>query len=180
MRMSSSLPLAIFAISLSQVRCLHIRAGRSLKRMLPSQRPVFRTAHNVDSHGPFQSTLRSPNTWTPLRRTRKFFMSSSSTSGVENPMNPNLYTEKAWDAIAKSPQFCDKYSTQYVEAPLLMKSLLDEGPGGLAQVWVQSDKSTDTHIHTYTYMHTHIYTHTHTYINTHIYTHAHTCTGSNI
>lgn len=54
-------------------------------------------------------------------------------SGVENPMNPNLYTEKAWDAIAKSPQFCEKYSTQYVEAPLLMKSLLDEGPGGLTQ-----------------------------------------------
>jgi len=60
-------------------------------------------------------------------------LSMSSSSGVENPMNPALYTEKAWDAIAKSPQFCEKYSTQYVEAPLLMKSLLDEGPGGLAQ-----------------------------------------------
>ena len=46
---------------------------------------------------------------------------SMSTSGIENPMNPNLYTEKAWDAIAKAPQYCDKYSTQYVEAPLLLK-----------------------------------------------------------
>jgi len=56
-----------------------------------------------------------------------------STSGIENPMNPNLYTEKAWDAIAKAPQYCDKYSTQYVEAPLLLKALLDEGQGGLGQ-----------------------------------------------
>lgn len=48
-------------------------------------------------------------------------------------MNPNLYTEKAWDAIAKLPQYADKYSTQYVEATHILRALLDEGPAGLAQ-----------------------------------------------
>ena len=57
----------------------------------------------------------------------------SSSSGIENPMNPELYTERAWNAIAKAPPFCDKYKTQYVETTLLMKSMLDDGPSGLAQ-----------------------------------------------
>jgi len=43
------------------------------------------------------------------------------------------YTEKAWDCVAKLPQYCEKYSTQYVEATHLLKSILDEGPGGLGQ-----------------------------------------------
>jgi ATP-dependent Clp protease ATP-binding subunit ClpB len=43
--------------------------------------------------------------------------------------NPNSYTEKAYDAIAKLPQYADKYSTQYVEAPLLLRSLLDDKAG---------------------------------------------------
>lgn len=49
----------------------------------------------------------------------------------ENPMNPNLYTEKAFDSIAKLPGYCDKFQTQMVEAPLLLRSLLDD-KGGLA------------------------------------------------
>jgi ATP-dependent Clp protease ATP-binding subunit ClpB len=53
--------------------------------------------------------------------------------GVDNIMNPNSYTEKAWEAIQKLPQYGDKYSAQYVEAPILFKSLLDEGQGGLTQ-----------------------------------------------
>lgn len=52
--------------------------------------------------------------------------------GIENPMNPNLYTEKAWDAIAKLPQYAEKYSTQSLEATHLLRALLDEGPSGLA------------------------------------------------
>jgi len=60
-------------------------------------------------------------------------MSSMGSGGIENPMNPNLYTEKAWDSIAKLPQYADKYSTQYVESPLLLRSLFDEGPSGLTQ-----------------------------------------------
>ena len=64
---------------------------------------------------------------------QRLHMSSSSSNDIQNPMNPNLYTEKAWDAVAKSPQYCEKYSTQYVEAPLLLKALLEEGPTGLTQ-----------------------------------------------
>ena len=37
------------------------------------------------------------------------------------------------DAIAKQAQYCDRYQTQYVEAPLLLKALLDEGKAGLTQ-----------------------------------------------
>jgi ATP-dependent Clp protease ATP-binding subunit ClpB len=58
-------------------------------------------------------------------------MSSTMGGGVENVQNPNLYTEKAWDAIAKLPQYGDKYSTQSLEATHLLRALLDEGPGGL-------------------------------------------------
>ena len=53
--------------------------------------------------------------------------------GVQNPMNPELYTEKAWQAVSNLPQYGDKYSTQSLEATHLLKSLIDEGPAGLAQ-----------------------------------------------
>lgn len=54
-------------------------------------------------------------------------------SSIENPMNPNIYTENSWNAVAKLPQYADKYSTQIVEATHLLKGLLEEGKGGLAQ-----------------------------------------------
>jgi ATP-dependent Clp protease ATP-binding subunit ClpB len=50
-----------------------------------------------------------------------------------NPMNPELYTEKAFENIAKLTEYSDLYSTQKLEAPMLLKSLLDDGQGGLAQ-----------------------------------------------
>jgi ATP-dependent Clp protease ATP-binding subunit ClpB len=50
-----------------------------------------------------------------------------------NVMNPQIYTEKAWESLARLPPSAEKYKMQYVEPILLMKSLLDEGPGGLAQ-----------------------------------------------
>lgn len=46
-------------------------------------------------------------------------------------MDPNNYTEKAWNSIAKLPSFAEKYSTQYIESTHLLQSILDEGPGGL-------------------------------------------------
>ena len=48
-------------------------------------------------------------------------------------MNPQLYTEKAWDAIGKLPSYAKKYSTQSAEAALVLRALCDEGPSGLAQ-----------------------------------------------
>lgn len=48
-------------------------------------------------------------------------------------MNPNLYTESAWDAVAKLPQYGDKYSAQSLEASHLLKALFDAGPSGLTQ-----------------------------------------------
>eukprot|EP01035_Chromulina_nebulosa_P018228 gene18228-23897_t len=58
---------------------------------------------------------------------------ASSSGGIENPMNPNIYTEKSWDSIAKLPQYATKYSVQFIESPLLLKALIDDGPGGLTQ-----------------------------------------------
>jgi len=56
-------------------------------------------------------------------------MMSSMGNDPQNPMNPNLYTEKAFDAIAKLPQYADKFQTQMVEAPLLLRALLDDKAG---------------------------------------------------
>lgn len=58
-------------------------------------------------------------------------MSSNQGGGIDNPMNPQIYTEKAWDAIAKLPTYAKKYSTQYAEASLVLRALLDDGPAGL-------------------------------------------------
>ena len=54
-------------------------------------------------------------------------------SDVENPMNPNNYTEMAWESIAKLPSYASKYQTQYVDGPLILRSLLDDGPNGITQ-----------------------------------------------
>ncbi|RYG69019.1 AAA family ATPase [archaeon] len=58
---------------------------------------------------------------------------ASSSGGIENPMNPNLYTEKAWESVAKLPQYADQYSVQQLEAIHLVKALYDEGPEGLTR-----------------------------------------------
>ena len=63
----------------------------------------------------------------------RLFAASGKPDGVENPMNPERYTEKAWEAIVKLPQYADKYGQQYVEATFVLKGLLDEGAAGLAQ-----------------------------------------------
>jgi len=56
-------------------------------------------------------------------------MQSSSGS---SSLNPDLFTEKAWDAVARLPSLADENSAQMVESELLLKSLLNEGPQGLA------------------------------------------------
>jgi len=48
-------------------------------------------------------------------------------------MNPQLYTERAWEGIAKLPQYGDQYQNQMLEATHLLKALLDEGGEGLTQ-----------------------------------------------
>jgi ATP-dependent Clp protease ATP-binding subunit ClpB len=60
-------------------------------------------------------------------------MASTGGGGVDNPMNPNFYTEKAWDNIGKLPAYGDKYGTQFLEATHMLRSLLDDGAAGLAQ-----------------------------------------------
>ncbi|MFN3927845.1 MAG: ATP-dependent chaperone ClpB [Pseudanabaenaceae cyanobacterium] len=42
------------------------------------------------------------------------------------PNNPNLFTEKAWQAIAQTPDIVKSYGHQYIESEHLFKSLLEE------------------------------------------------------
>lgn len=58
---------------------------------------------------------------------------SDSSSSSHNPMNPELYTENAFQSIVRLPQYADKYKTQYIEATHILKSILEEGPTGIAQ-----------------------------------------------
>jgi ATP-dependent Clp protease ATP-binding subunit ClpB len=55
----------------------------------------------------------------------------SSSNNVDNIMNPNLYTDKAFETLQKLPQYAVKYQTQTLETAHLLKALLDEGPGSL-------------------------------------------------
>jgi hypothetical protein len=43
-------------------------------------------------------------------------------------LNPELYTEKAWEAVTRLPALADENGAQMVETELLLKSLLNEGP----------------------------------------------------
>jgi hypothetical protein len=58
---------------------------------------------------------------------------ASSAAHQHNPMNPELYTENAYLSITRLPQYADKYKTQHIEATHILKSILEEGPTGLAQ-----------------------------------------------
>jgi hypothetical protein len=87
----------------------------------------FRTRISV----PRAITLSGLNHVGMPRRLQSLQMSSNQGGGVDNPMNPQIYTEKAWDAIAKLPAYAKKYSTQYAEASLVLRALLDDGPAGL-------------------------------------------------
>nr|AFA52578.1 ATPase [Vaucheria litorea] len=53
-------------------------------------------------------------------------------SSTSSNLNPEQFTEKAWDSIAKLPGLADKNCAQTVESEFLMKALLDEGAQGLA------------------------------------------------
>lgn len=64
---------------------------------------------------------------------RYFSSPSDSSSSSHNLMNPELYTENAFQSIIRLPQYADKYKTQYIEATHILKSILEEGPTGIAQ-----------------------------------------------
>jgi hypothetical protein len=71
-----------------------------------------------------------PTRQSPLRC---FAFDASSAAHQHNPMNPELYTENAYLSITRLPMYADKYKTQHIEATHILKSILEEGPTGLAQ-----------------------------------------------
>ncbi|CAM9142065.1 unnamed protein product [Choristocarpus tenellus] len=58
-------------------------------------------------------------------------MSSNPAGG--GALNPESFTEKAWDAVSRLPSLADTNRAQVVETELLLKSLLNDGPQGLTQ-----------------------------------------------
>jgi ATP-dependent Clp protease ATP-binding subunit ClpB len=46
--------------------------------------------------------------------------------------NPNTYTEQTFGVLSKMPQYAEMFSLQYMEAPLLLHSMLTEGKQNLA------------------------------------------------
>ena len=102
-----------FKTSASAWRQLSVLAGPHASRRVAALVDL-KTIRRVPNYSMHRGTMR---------------MMSSMGNDPQNPMNPNLYTEKAFDAIAKLPQYADKFQTQMVEAPLLLRALLDDKAG---------------------------------------------------
>jgi ATP-dependent Clp protease ATP-binding subunit ClpB len=115
---------------ISPLRSLSASALRYRPSRLLHAAPAAAAAAARPPLSPSSPSLHGVRGWNPrlsLRSTRAF------SSRSENPMNPELYTEKAWEAIAKLPLVLDKYGVQKIEAFHLLYSLMEEGPNGLAQ-----------------------------------------------
>mmetsp|Transcript_15161 Transcript_15161/g.15287 ORF Transcript_15161/g.15287 Transcript_15161/m.15287 type:complete len:943 (-) Transcript_15161:197-3025(-) len=125
-------------INVSTANRFSIACRPVVKHLLPIQAILRQTPASLANSNCFQH--------------RNF--SKSSHGPVENPISPGNFTEKAWESFAKLPQYSDLYSMQYIEAELLLKSLLDEGKTGMAHrilskagIDVQSfERKLDSHI----------------------------------
>ena len=85
-------------------------------------------------HPPFSSSSSSSSFKLTSLLYRSFSTDSSSNSShSHNSLNPELYTVIAFLSITRLPQYADKYKTQYIEASHILKSILEEGPTGIAQ-----------------------------------------------
>lgn len=107
-----------FRSSLNKLRPYSQYIGLSYRREPLTQGIKLPIQSRLTSAGGITSTL--------------FRLHSTAPRG-DNPMNPELYTEKSWEAINRLPQLMDKHGLQAIEAPLILYSLLEEGPNGLAQ-----------------------------------------------
>ncbi|CAM9769062.1 unnamed protein product [Pylaiella littoralis] len=90
--------------------------SRGLTSVSAGHRPAVSVARGV------QSRSRTRHGWQSR-------LSMSSNQG----MNPESFTERAWDAMVRLPSLADANQAQMVESELLAKSLLDEGAEGLTQ-----------------------------------------------
>jgi ATP-dependent Clp protease ATP-binding subunit ClpB len=81
----------------------------------------------------YTGSSRVPATSAFLHRVPALRALSSSSARIDNPLDPELYTEKAWEALNRVPTAMDRYGAQKVEAYHILFGLLQEGPNGLAQ-----------------------------------------------
>ena len=90
-----------------------MRTGRSF-RFLTSSRMSIPATRALASRLPSSAFVSTASAiYRPrLLRSQAMHMSSNpDRGGVDNPMNPNTYTEAAWDAIGKLPNYAKKVTS---------------------------------------------------------------------
>ena len=100
---------SIFVIMLATI----MRTGRSFRFLSSTSRVSIPSTRALASRVPSSAFLSTVSTvYRPrLLRSQAMRMSSNpDRGGVDNPMNPNTYTEAAWDAIGKLPNYAKKVS----------------------------------------------------------------------
>ena len=98
---------ATFLVMLATI----MRTGRSFRFLVSSSRLTTPITRGLVSHLSSPAFVSTASTiYRPrLLRSQAMRMSSNPASGgVDNPMNPNTYTEAAWDAIGKLPNYAKK------------------------------------------------------------------------
>lgn len=93
------------------------------------------TTHSASTAAPAASSplrLLQPFVGAAGRRGRLAPLRMSTKGANNNQMSPEAYTEKAWDAITRLPQLATRMEAQYIDTEILLKSLLEDGPGALA------------------------------------------------
>ena len=80
------------------------------------------------------ASLRGGHRLSSLSTTSELSKRAFSSAGqpVDNLNDPNTYTENTFSVLSKMPQYAEMYSLQYMEAPLLLHSSLNEGKQSLA------------------------------------------------
>ena len=88
--------------------------------------------HKLSLFRNFETGVRGLSQLSTPGISKRPFSSSRAAGGVDNLNDPNTYTENTFGVISKMPQYAEMYSLQYMEAPLLLYSSLNEGKQSLA------------------------------------------------
>jgi len=104
--------------------------GNPNAHTLRERRLAIPDAKGINKFNPLH--LAVPSFLSTPHRTRGF-SHTRLYAGSDSVSDPEAYTEKAFEAVSKLTRLADAAQAQIVEAELLLKALLEEGPEGLAQ-----------------------------------------------
>ena len=84
-------------------------------------------------HSKFLSRHKNSYYTSGLNHSRRLLSSSLNLNDKADDLNnPNTYTESGFAVLSKMPQYAETFQLQYMEAPLLLHSMLSEGKQSLA------------------------------------------------